>query len=145
VIRKLALSSGAMNIPNFLEFIRKVTEDTIPNKKNELRSEGRNRFQSKGNITRSDSNDKACFSCKQTGHVSKNCPNKKLTCLKCGKEGHLSNTCPKKSAGAGAATNNLIEQREITVRSETETTEEAILHINQKCSRRTSRAYGSVA
>lgn len=46
-----------------------------------------------------------CFNCNQTGHFSKNCPNKRvqqqstaLKCYNCGKEGHMSKNCQQKAA-----------------------------------------------
>ena len=35
-----------------------------------------------------------CFCCEESGHLSRNCPNKdKLTCSTCGKKGHLTKNC----------------------------------------------------
>jgi hypothetical protein len=37
------------------------------------------------------SNQTRCYSCQETGHISRNCPKK--TCFSCGKAGHISNEC----------------------------------------------------
>lgn len=108
VLRKLVRGTWATNIPDFLEYVRKVTDDATLYRAN-TRFEGRNG--SSQNVNNNRSGRKTCFLCKKPGHVSKDCRNK-ITCYKCGKEGHISSACPRKGVGMGATSSNMVEQGE---------------------------------
>lgn len=110
-LRKLVLNTWIDNVPDFIEHVRRITEDTVLVRRGETISKYPNK---KASITsgKSDSSgEKSCFTCKKTGHLSRDCRVARATCFKCGQVGHLSTTCPKRQANHDATLNH-VEQQE---------------------------------
>lgn len=144
ILRKLVLSTWLTNVPDFLEHVRRITEDTTsPKREWSARIEGQGRFQNKGNDTRQISTEAICYNCKQTGHLARNCQQqRKMTCFKCGQEGHISLSCPKKGAGTGVSASHVIEQQENAAEDGAATP--TTLHINKVDGDEQDKAYISV-
>ncbi|RLU21486.1 hypothetical protein DMN91_005859 [Ooceraea biroi] len=140
-LRRMVLGSWATNIPDFLNYVRRVTEDATLAKKAETNTRlgGQNRYQNKGQAARQGTTEKTCFTCKQSGHESKDCTQRKVTCFKCGKEEHISPKCPKRGMATAAATSNLIEQKEESTEEKTETLTAATLHIEKTVTNKMDR------
>jgi len=94
IIRKLVLSTWVTNVPDFIDHVRRITEDSALSRRSgpNTRFGEHSRFQNKNATSTQGTSDKACFNCKQTGHLAKDCKVKKPTCFKCGEEGHISPT-----------------------------------------------------
>ncbi|KCZ79889.1 hypothetical protein H312_02717, partial [Anncaliia algerae PRA339] len=59
---------------------------------------------------------KACFLCKEHGHLAKNCRKGNIKCYKCGKQGHYSNKCKEKIVGNNVEIiQNDIDERKIII------------------------------
>lgn len=87
-MRKLALNSWAVTVPDFLEYMRRVSEDRVQNNRPNLPARGIR----KPGVTEM-SERRACFVCNKPGHQAKDCRKKNVTCYKCGKQGHYSTDC----------------------------------------------------
>lgn len=112
ITRKLVLSTWVTNVPDFIDHVRRITEDSTLSRKSGLNTRfgEYSRLQNKNATSTQGTTDKACFNCKQTGHLAKDCTVKKLICFKCGEEGYISPACPKKTTNA--RTSHLIESQD---------------------------------
>ena len=39
-----------------------------------------------------------CFTCKEPGHIARDCPSEKKSCYTCGRIGHISFNCPERDS-----------------------------------------------
>lgn len=144
-LRKLVLSTWITNIPDFIDHVRRITEDsTLPRRgDSNTRFGGHNRFQNRNiSFQRRESvpTERKCFNCKQPGHLSRDCKYKKSVCFKCGEKGHISPACPRKEASASARTSHVIERQESETESNIASTSTTIIHVSDLNSRTEDRA-----
>ncbi|XP_054015862.1 uncharacterized protein LOC128896516 [Hylaeus anthracinus] len=97
-IRRLVLDTWITNVPDFIEHVRRITEDSVKIRRTEPVNKFTNRSASisvpnRNGIT---SADKVCFTCRKPGHLAQNCIAARPTCFKCGQVGHLSSACPRR-------------------------------------------------
>lgn len=105
-MRKLALNSWATKVPDFLDYMRRISEDRVQTSRPNLPVKGIR----KPNVTER-SERKACFVCNKPGHLAKDYRRKNVSCYKCGKQGHYSTDCPGKPQEM-RATLNLVTEAE---------------------------------
>lgn len=106
-IRRLVLNTWIDNVPDFIEHVRKITEDSIITRKVDPSKFPSKRANEKANTTE----EKLCFTCKKPGHLSQDCQVAKATCFRCGQTGHLSTMCPRREVNR-ASVNHVEEQEE---------------------------------
>ncbi|XP_071571820.1 uncharacterized protein [Temnothorax nylanderi] len=123
-LRKLVLSTWITNIPDFIEHVRRITEDSaVPRRMDTgIRFGGHGRFPNRnnadrGDTVRQDSTVRTCFICKHPGHISRDCRQRKTVCFHCDEEGHSSPACPKRGINTGTRTSHVIESGTENVRS----------------------------
>lgn len=103
-LRRMVLNTWIDNVPDFIDHVRRITEDGVITRRGELL---------RGLARRGDgektaaATERTCFTCKKPGHLSKGCQIAKATCFRCGQTGHLSTTCPKREARQVAALSDL--------------------------------------
>ncbi|KMQ85079.1 gag polyprotein [Lasius niger] len=107
-LRRIVLNTWIDNVPDFIDHVRRITEDSVIVRKRELSKPPSKK--TIGEIT--SAAEKTCFTCKKPGHLSKDCRITKTTCFKCGQTGHLSPMCPKKEASRGSTLNHVEQQEE---------------------------------
>ncbi|XP_071653044.1 uncharacterized protein, partial [Temnothorax longispinosus] len=115
-LRKLVLSTWITNIPDFIEHVRRITEDSaLPRRVDTgVRFGGHSRVLNRNTADRSDtpqqaSTERTCFTCKRPGHISRDCRQRKAVCFHCGEEGHISPACPRRGTNMGTRTSHVIE------------------------------------
>lgn len=109
-VKNYTLSKTVLNtIPEFIEHVRRITEDSVISKKGEQFPKSLDKKPNNGKINSSE--EKTCFICKKTGHLVADCKVAKVTCFKCGQTGHFNTICSKREAH-GVAVNN-VEQQEM--------------------------------
>lgn len=92
-------------MPNIsLNTILERTKEFEKQSKRFSKKENRNLKNTKNENKDINYDDKKCFICKKSGHMSKDCRNRKTKCYKCGKNGHYSNECD------GSVNNVLVEE-----------------------------------
>jgi len=101
-LRRMVLNTWINNVPDFIDHMRRITEDSIITRRVEFSKNSSKRTDSKKTSV---ATEKMCFTCKKPGHLSKDCRIAQATCFKCGQIGHLSTTCPKREARQVAALN----------------------------------------
>ena len=115
-LRKFALNTWATSIPEFIEHIRRITEDSVISQ-----TETESKETSKISTTK----DKKCEHCQRVGHWAKDCRTANMTCFACGEKGHVSTSCPTKKKTEQAPTLNLLTE-EVSAKNETSTDAEPI-------------------
>ncbi|CAL1672464.1 unnamed protein product [Lasius platythorax] len=105
-LRRFALNTWAADIPEFLEHMRKITEDGVVNRRQD---QGYKHQPKEGykHLPKSTAMEKTCTHCKKKGHWAKDCYIAKRACYNCGQTGHLSAACPKKKSGISSTLNHL--------------------------------------
>ncbi|KMQ87483.1 universal minicircle sequence binding protein [Lasius niger] len=108
----MLLSTWITNIQDYLEHVRRITEDTTLPKEGESNVQFNDQHKQPNKEVGNKQGSLAitCFNCKQTGHLLKDGKQKKMTCYKCGQEGHLSFMCPTKTAGAESSSSHVIDE-----------------------------------
>ncbi|KMQ83497.1 gag protein, partial [Lasius niger] len=144
-LRKLVLSMWVMNIPDFIDYVRRITKDSTLSRRSDsnTRLGGHSRFQNKsiGLQQRENvSTERNCFNCKQPDHISRDCKHKKPVCFKCGEEGHINPTCLKKGASANTRMSYVIEKQESESESNIASTSTATIHVSDLNSQTKDRA-----
>ncbi|CAL1685798.1 unnamed protein product [Lasius platythorax] len=92
-LRRLVLNDWIDNVPDFIDHVRRITEDNVITRRGEL---PKHAIKKPNGTSNSADAEKTCFTCKKPGHLSKDCRIAKATCFKCGQTDHLSTTCPRK-------------------------------------------------
>lgn len=92
-LRRMVLNIWIENVSDFIDHVRRITEDSVIMRRGELPKYTARRANGTSSSTDAE---KTCFTCKKSGHLSKDCRIAKVTCFKCGRTGHLSTTCPRK-------------------------------------------------
>nr|XP_012147359.1 PREDICTED: uncharacterized protein LOC105663389 [Megachile rotundata] len=100
-LRRFALDTWATTVPEFINHIRKITEDNVAQRPETSKKSLP--------VVRPSSNRKICAHCKKSGHEIQECRIAKVICYNCGQTGHLSTGCPKKRSGAGPSLNHVAE------------------------------------
>lgn len=130
-IRKLVLNTWINNVPDFIEHVRKITEDHVVARRGEPNTKYPTKKTNPVNGKVNSADGKVCFTCKKPGHLAQDCRVAKATCFKCGQTGHLSTTCPKKEANRGLTLGHLDEQEADTPSGSTSSAEEDTTQIGQ--------------
>lgn len=112
-LRRMVLNTWATTIPEFINQVRRITEDKELNFK---RPEQGTRPPYRRENT--PVNKKLCFTSKKPGHEPRDCRVGKPTCFKCGQTGHISPHCPKRN-GPPASLNHVIHGEEVPTTSST--------------------------
>lgn len=69
-IRRLVLNTWINNVPEFIEHVRKITEDSVVPRKSDLISKFPNKKINTGNGKANPTDEKLYFSCKKLDHLS---------------------------------------------------------------------------
>ncbi|XP_076385878.1 uncharacterized protein LOC143264115 [Megachile rotundata] len=101
-LRRFALDSWATTVPEFIEHIRRITEDTVVRRP----EQSRRSFPA----VPPSANHMICTYCKKTGHQAKDRRLAQSTCYNCGQRGHLSHGCSRKKTAAPDPTLNLLAE-----------------------------------
>lgn len=80
ILRKMLLSTWITNIPDYLEQVRRITEDSTFIRRGETNYQSGGHYQYSGKDV-DNRKEITCFNCKQEGHLSKDCTQKKMTWL----------------------------------------------------------------
>lgn len=118
-LRKLVLNTWVDTVPDFINHVRRITEDSVVQKFTSIQIKPKAFPAVK---SREDAGVKNCFTCKKPGHIAAECRQAKSTCWKCGEVGHLSPECPKRKSTVNSALNLLCEE---STEQEAAATEEA--------------------
>jgi len=104
-LRRFALNARVNTIPEFIDYIRKITEDdAILVKRREFGN-----FRSRP-IQSNVSSDKLCTPCKKRDHLVQECRMAKITCFKCKQVGHYSSTCPTTKTEPRGTLNHMVQE-----------------------------------
>ncbi|KAK2578069.1 hypothetical protein KPH14_012854 [Odynerus spinipes] len=130
IVRKLVLGTKTDSIPKFLNMVRRITEDSTLYRRIEPSNKSRLQVQSERPRV-NPPGVKTCFTCKQTGHLSRECKTP-MSCFKCKQPGHLSSACPSRKESGGATLNHVRRAPEMPTETTTEKrTSTEDMHINQ--------------
>ncbi|XP_011690850.1 PREDICTED: uncharacterized protein LOC105451855 [Wasmannia auropunctata] len=117
--RKFALNSWATSVPEFLEQMRRISEDGVVARRTRVDIAGQ-RTSPRLAVGGSDI---SCNShCKKPGHLARDCRVAAMTCFACGQRGHLSSACQRNRSVPETTLNHLAE---VSVEEEEPQSEEA--------------------
>jgi len=118
-LRRFALDARVNTVTEFLEHIRRITEDNIPFKRLD-NNDPRQQLKRTNNTS-----DKLCSHCKKPGHLVQNCRTAKITCFRCGQVGHYSSACPSAKSEFKSTLNHLAQEEGGETSGEPESSEAA--------------------
>jgi len=118
-LRRLVLTTWAQTVPEFIEQVRRMTDDEVGNR------DGR-RGRVDGRLLMA--GDGVCYNCKRPGHMAKDCRVPRLSCFNCGHRGHKSSACPRRNGNQGTTLHHIHQEQN---RQRPSSPEQSVLSVSQ--------------
>ncbi|XP_011701332.1 PREDICTED: uncharacterized protein K02A2.6-like [Wasmannia auropunctata] len=130
ILRKMVLSTWVTSVPEFLDHVRRITEDAVMLRRAEARPGSvRDLRGAQLPLEAGARTEMLCHVCKKPWHLARFCRERKQICYRCGQEGHISSRC---AGGRGTATGATASSHlvELSGAGELEEAAAETLHIN---------------